>query len=58
MPTSDDFRNKALEFRRLAEQATEIDVKSAFLNLAETYERLADLPKVKLAPGRETGDGE
>jgi hypothetical protein len=61
MPTGDDYRRKASEFRRLAERAIELDVKAAFQSLAESYDRLADVTdrghtKVKPAPSRVTGD--
>ena len=61
MGNGDDYRRKALEFRRLAERAIELDVKAAFQSLAESYDRLADVSdqghtKVKPAPSRVTGD--
>jgi len=61
MPTGDNYRRKASEFRRLAERAIELDVKAAFQSLAESYDRLADVTdrghtKVKPAPSRVTGD--
>ena len=61
MGNGDDYRRKALEFRRLAGRAIELDVKAAFQSLAESYDRLADVTdrghtKVKPAPSRVTGD--
>ena len=42
MPTADDYRRKAAEFRHLAEREIALDVKSTFKHLANTYERLAE----------------
>ena len=56
MPTADDYRRKALEFRRQAKQAIALDVKSMFEQLAAAYERLAETtdrshrPKIEPLP--------
>jgi hypothetical protein len=56
MPTRDDYRLKALEFRRRANREIEPEVKSMLENLAEAHDRLAETtdrshrPKVKPSP--------